>query len=236
MSRLERARLMLARPGAWLDAEAKAYPLRLGPDRRCRVSLTLDEADFRALVERPGLAPRPGGGWTARRAERTPTPAPPAGRPGVVEGERLLMTPDGAAVARRANLGQSALAWLATRRDSRGRPWLAPAELAAGERLRREVEAALSGPSLTMRWDALPRSGGGSAARVEPGDRSLAAGRRVETALRACGPWRPMVEAVCVRGSALQAAEQGLGLRRRTGRAALKAGLAALAGHYRIGD
>jgi hypothetical protein len=234
MSRLDRARLLLARPGAWLDAAPRGYPLRLGADRRGRISLTLDEADFRALVERPGLTPRPGGGWTLRRETATAVAASPAGRPGVVEGERTLMTGDGAPTLRRANLGQSALAWLATRRDPQGRPYLEPAELAAGERLRLDVETTLAGPSLTMRWDALPRSGG-SAARVEPGDRSLAAGRRAEAALKACGPWRPMIEAVCVRGSALQAAEQALGLRRRTGRTALRAGLRLLAAHYRIG-
>jgi hypothetical protein len=234
VSRLDRARLLLARPGAWLDADRRGYPVRMGGDRRCRVSLILDEADFRALIERPGLTPRPCGGWTAR-GERAATKAPPAGRPGVVEGERTLMGDDGLPTTRRANLAQSALTWLATRRDPQGRPWLDPSQRAAGERLALEAEAGLSGPSLTMRWDALPRSGGGSAARVEPGDRALAAGRRVEAALRACGPWRPMIEAVCVRGSALQAAEQSLGLRRRTGRAALKAGLTALAAHYRIG-
>jgi hypothetical protein len=63
----------------------------------------------------------------------------------------------------------------------------------------------------------------------------LAAGGRLEAALAACGPARRMVEQVCIQASSLQAAEQGLGLRRRRGKAVLKAGLAALAVHYRIG-
>ena len=63
----------------------------------------------------------------------------------------------------------------------------------------------------------------------------MAAGRRVEAALAACGPGRRMVEAICLRASALQAAERDLGLRRREGKILLQAGLAALAAHYRIG-
>ena len=67
MSRtVERARCLLARPGAWLGAEQGVYALRLGPDRRGRISLTLSEPEFRALIERPGLRRRPQGGWTVR--------------------------------------------------------------------------------------------------------------------------------------------------------------------------
>ncbi|MBW8303279.1 MAG: hypothetical protein K0M78_04925, partial [Brevundimonas sp.] len=73
------------------------------------------------------------------------------------------------------------------------------------------------------------------AARVEPGDRAMAAARRVEAALAACGPARGMVEQICVRVTSLQAAEQALGLRRRAGKALLKQGLRALADHYRLG-
>ena len=136
---------------------------------------------------------------------------------------------------RRANLSQSPIAWLARRVDADGAPWLTRAEVAAACRLSQEAEIALKGPSVTMRWDALPRSGGGSAARVEPGDRALSASRRVEAALAACGSARAMVEAVCLRATALQAAEQGMGLRRREGRVLLVRGLRALAAHYRIG-
>jgi hypothetical protein len=85
---LERARSLLDRPGAWLDQSDGAYPLRLGGDRRGRVVLTLDEAAFRALVERPGLRRRDGGGWLPRPAPARNTsrsPSPP-GRPGLIEG------------------------------------------------------------------------------------------------------------------------------------------------------
>lgn len=235
----DRARALMARPDAWIEECAAArgggYALRLGPDRRARARLTLDEAAFRALVADPGLRLRAGGGWTARPAAGD-SAAPPPGRPGMIEGEHVVMGADGRAEIRRANLGESPVAWLARRCDAQGRPWLDPAEAAAGERLRSDAEIALSGPSLTMRWDALPRSGAGSATQAEPGDRAMAAAHRVEAALTACGPGaRRMVEHVCVRGSSLRLAEDALGLRRRRGKLVLKQGLRALAAHYGIG-
>ena len=233
---LERARRLLGRRSAWIEAAAGGgYALRLGPDRRTRPAQTLDESLFRALAETPGLKARPRGGWTAMRRAAPASPVPPPGRPGFAEGMREVIEPDGRLTPHRANLARSAVLWLAGRRDADGRPWLAPAEIAAAERLGLEAEAALKGPSLTMRWDALPRSGaGGGAGRDGPDDRALVAGRRVEEALAACGPARPMIEQICIRSSALQAAEQDLGLSRRSGKVLLKQGLQALARHYRL--
>lgn len=229
----ERARRFLERPDAWLDETPAGYPLRLGGDRRGRVVLTLDEAAFRAMAQTPGLRRRTGGGWQARRQGHEPSPSA-AGRPGQILGERTVMQADGRATAHMANLGESPIAWLARRKDHSGRPWLTPHEVAAGERLRHEAETALAGPSLTMRWDGLPRSQSGAApARIEPSDRALSASARVEAALSAAGPrLRSMLEHVCVRGSSLQLAEQELSLRRRQGKTVLKQGLQALAVHY----
>jgi len=231
---VERARRLLARRGGWIEAVPGGYGVRPGRDRRSRVVLTLDEAAFGRLVADPGLRRRPGGGWMARTAASSRPEPPEPGRPGLIEGVRTVMEGDGQPVARRANLGQSAVAWLARRRDADGRPWLGAAEVAAAARLGLDAEAAARGPSMTLRWDALPRAGGGSAVRAEPGDPALAAGRRVEAALAACGRDRSMIEAICIRSSALQAAERDLGLARREGKRRLRAGLAALAIHYRI--
>jgi hypothetical protein len=229
---VERARGLLARSGAWLDRGEAGYPLRLKPDRRTRPVLTVDEAGFRALIGDPGLKPRDAGGWTARPSARTGPPAE-VGRPGLVEGVRSLAGPDGAVASRRANLGQSPIAWLAARRDAAGAPLLTAAQAAAGARLTLDAERALAGPSMTMRWDALPRSGAGGLSRVEPTDPALAAGRRVARALSAVPPaHRALLDWICVRGSALAVAEQGLGLRRRTGKRALREALQALADHY----
>lgn len=231
---VERARRMLTRPGAWIDLQDGRYPLRVGGDRRSRVSLTLDESDFLALVADPGLRARTGGGWMARQASTVDSPA--HGSPGQVLGQRALMDDDGRVITRSANLGESPIAWLARRRDASGRPWLTPAEIAAGERLRQDGERAASGPSVTMRWDGLPRSGGGSAMRMEPGDRAISAAARVDAALQAVSPRvRAFVVHICLRSSSLQLAERELGLRRRQGKTMLKQGLQALAEHYGIG-
>lgn len=230
----ERARALLARTGAWLEARDGGYAIRLGPDRRSRIVAVIDEAAFTNLVRSPGLSVRGGGGWRLRPERADPPDR--AGRPGVLPGERPVMQADGRTALRQANLGESPLAWLTRRRGADGRPFLSAVQAAAGERLRADAETALSGPSLTMRWDALPRSGGGTSARVEPGDRALSAARRGAAALASVDPrLRPMLDRICVRGSSLRLAEEGLGLRRREGKVVLGQALDALARHYRMG-
>jgi len=233
----DRLRTLLARPGAWIEAapEPGRYRLRLSPDRRRRPAVTLDEAAFRELARAPGLAVREGGGWKARAGAVPPGP-PDGGRPGFVAGTRPVTAPDGTVKARPVNLGESPILWLARRKDASGRPWLSPAEVAAGEKLRADAELASMGPSLTMRWDALPRAGAGRGAPSGPGERALAARRRVQAALGAVTPGRrAMLERICLHGSSLQLAEQGLGLRRRQGKTVLKQALTDLAAHYGIG-
>lgn len=236
MSRVDpaaRARRLLMRRGAWLEAVSSGYALRIGTRRDAGVQQLLDEATFRQLIERPGLRVRTGGGWIARAAGQTPT-TPPPGRPGVIEGRRTILA-DGRSRTCAANLALSSVDWLARHRDADGRPWLTAIEVAAARQLTREAEAALAGPSMTMRWDALPRSGGGRRTGAsEPGERALAAGRRLAIALEACGPAKGLVDQTCIRASSLQAAEQSLGLKRRTGKLLLKQGLQALARHYRL--
>lgn len=239
MSRMiERARALMDRPGAWLDQSGKAYPLRLGQDRRSRVLMTLDETSFNALVEQPGLRLRQGGGWQARPplGEAANDTAPTAGRPGVIEGHRDIIQSDGRLIPLKANLGESPILWLARRKDASGRPWLTPAEVAAGERLRSDAEQAIGGTALTMRWDSLAQGRGGSPRAMEPNERRLNAAQRVRQALNACSPrLRPMLEQVCIHGSSLQLAEQALSLRRRQGKTLLRQGLQDLATHYGYG-
>lgn len=226
---MRRARSALARPGAWLDADGADYLVRPAGDRRRRPLLRLDEEAFRALAAEPGLAPRPDGGWRALAARAEP-PSPPPGRPGVIPGERAVTEPDGRAAVRAANLGESPVMWLLRR------GWLTPAEAAAGERLRDDHHRAGLLGRLTASWDAGPRAAGGRAPGLDPAERNRAAKARVAAALAAVGPrHRPVLEQVCLAGSALQAAERALGLPRRGGKAALKAALARLAAHYGVG-
>lgn len=227
-----RAAGILSRPGAWIESADNLYLVRGSPDRRRRPLLKIDEPAFRALVSAPGLRPRPDGGYTlAPTRPRACAPAP--GRPGVREGERLVAEPDGRLVSRRANLGESPIAWLARRRDANGEPFLTPTEAAAGERLREDFHRAGTLGRLTMAWDAGPRAKGGRSAGIDPAERNRAAKDRIARALASVGPGlKEMLEHVCLAGTALDAAERSLGLPRRSGKTVLKLALQRLAKHY----
>ncbi len=124
------------------------------------------------------------------------------------------------------NLAEAPLAWLARRGHISG------AQLLAGERLRQDYHAASLGPRVTMRWDPVPaeRRGGGA---PEPGGSQIAARRRFDAAVAACGPgladvlWR----VVCA-GEGLEVAERGLGWPARSGKLVLSLALDRLVSHY----
>ncbi len=226
----DRARRLLLRPGVWLEAAGAGYLVRPNGHRSRRPLMRLDEAGFRALAADPGLTIIRDGGWTLAAGARTPY-APPASRPGVIEGERVVMERDGRPRLVQVNLGQNPLLWLMTRRDTEGQPWINRRQAAAGERLLIDAEKALRGSSVTMRWDALPRTPrSGSASRPEPSDNALSASERVRRALAACGPERWLVEQVCILGSS-QDLEEGRGVSVKAVQS-LRAGLDALADHF----
>lgn len=232
-----RAVSLLAREGVTLRESAPGlYAIRTGPDLRRRPAMTLDEAAFTLLAAEPGLRPAPGGGWRlARGAPQPPAPAA-AGRPSMIEGRREVVGPDGRRVSLAANLGESPIAWLARRRDGAGRSWLTPPEIAAAEKLREDFVLAGTVGRLTMAWDAGPRARGGRGPGQEPAERARVAKDRIARALGAVGPGlREILEHVCFAGSALEAAERGLGLPRRSGKTVLKLALQRLAAHYGIG-
>lgn len=230
-----RAVRLLARPGAVIEGASLGYAVRMGPSRRRRPMLLLDEAAFRALVKMANLKPRAQGGWSLSFAPPPARPAPPPGRPGVIEGEVMIAEPGLGLTAFKANLGESPLAWLARRRDTKGRLWLSPVEAAAGERLRDEFHRAGTVGRLTMNWDGAPRVDGGGGRRLEPAERARAAKDRIAAALEAAGPGlREILEHVCLAGTALEAAERSLGLPRRAGKTVLKLALQRLVAHYRM--
>jgi hypothetical protein len=228
-----RARALLAQPLAYLEPAPDGYLLRLSEDRRRRPALKLQESVFAALAGEGVLSPRSAGGWRlSRTAAISDGAAPPPGRPGVIEGERLVSERDGRLVARRANLGESPVAWLARRKDGLGRPYLQPWEAGAAERLAADVARAGVIGRLTMDWSGGPRGSGGWTG-PDPAERNRFAKARVEAAMEAMtDDVRPLVTLVCLKNAGLEEAERALGLRRRTGRDRLQEGLRQLALHY----
>lgn len=219
-----RAERLLRRPGALIEIKELGYVVRFGARRRAM--LTVDEAAFRVLARDGALAPRREGGW--RLVKAAAAPSPPPGRPGVIEGERVVIEGSGEHVVLKANLGESPLAWLVRRGG------LEPVEAAAGERLREDFQRAGSVGRLTMDWDAQPRSTGGGP-RLDPALRARAAKDRIAAALAEVGPGlREILERVCLAETALQVAERELGLPRRAGKTVLKLALQRLAMHYRM--
>ena len=159
-----RAERLLRRPGSLIEVKGLGYVVRFGPRRA--TMLTVDEAAFRVLARDGALALRREGGW---RLVKPLAPAtPPPGRPGVIEGERVVIEGSDQHVVLRANLGESPLAWLARRGG------LEPVEIVAGERLREDFQKAGTVGRLTMNWDAQPRGEGGGQG-LEPALRARAA-------------------------------------------------------------
>lgn len=213
----DRAARLLARAGSVIEARGLAYAVRFARGRR--PMLLIDEAAFRKLF--PRLLPRGDGGWRLSPQ----APHPPPGRPGFVEGEKTVTEPDGRTTTHRANLGEAPLDWLLRRKH------ITAAERAAGERLSADAHASGIIGRLTMKWDPTPRAGGGS--RIEPMERAYAARQRLGRAIEAVGAEAmPILTLICLTGTSLQGTEVALGMKPRTGRAALKAALQRLAAHY----
>lgn len=123
------------------------------------------------------------------------------------------------------NRAESPLGWL------RSRGLVDARQFEAGERLRGDYERAALAPSVTMRWSA--RVDGGAADGLDPSSAQLAAKRRFDAAMVACGPglsdilWR----VVCA-GEGLPVAERAMGWPARAGRIVLGLALDRLADHY----
>lgn len=122
---------------------------------------------------------------------------------------------------------------LASLRDGGGKPWLDAHEIAAAERLRADWEAGQAGLVRGSDWSAAPMSRG-SRGVGNAHERALAArcdaGRRVADALHALAqPLRTVVERVCLLEDGIEALERASNWPARSGKLALKLGLAQLA-------
>ena len=105
----------------------------------------------------------------------------------------------------------------------------------ASERLRADFYHAQLGPRVTMRWDPLPAAARGQGGPPDLSRGQIAAKRRFEAAVAACGPglsdiaWR-----VICQGEGLEAAERALGWPVRAGKLVLQLALDRLVSHYRL--
>ncbi len=141
---------------------------------------------------------------------------------------RILPAPDIIDRARvTVNLAESPLVWLARRGH------VSPMQLLASERLRADFHHAQLGPRVTMRWDPLPAAARGQGGPPDLSGGQIAAKRRFEAAVAACGPglsdiaWR-----VICQGEGLEAAERALGWPVRAGKLVLQLALDRLVSHY----
>ena len=146
-------------------------------------------------------------------------------------------TRDTSASAAATNLKESPLTWLASRRDSKGRPMLTAPQTAAGERLRADLYFAQLTPRVTMGWSGLPppesRSAGTAGHGRELADTVVAARTRVAAALKAVGPeFADILIDVCGHLRGLEEIARAEGWPRRAVRLILQRALAALARHY----
>ncbi|WP_145395735.1 DUF6456 domain-containing protein [Paracoccus sulfuroxidans] len=150
--------------------------------------------------------------------------------------DKVIIDPeDGQRRRTRVNIAESPLLMLARRRESDGKPFLAPELVAAGERLREDYELAQMGPRVTQNWDAFLTSGidvSRHGSRHNGG--SDGARNRVAAALRELGPG---MDDICLRVccflEGIEMTERRLGWSARSGKIVLRLALMRLDRHYR---
>jgi len=165
-----------------------------------------------------------------RRAE-----APPQAEPFLAQHARLAMRAlETGAAPVLLDDAESPLAWLARRKDKDGRPFLAPAQIEAGERFRRDATQAQILQRVTANWEA-PM--GSSQRGAVVADVAMDARRRLSRACEAVGPeLAGLVTDVCAYLKRLETVESERGWPARSGKVVLKIALGRLAQHYGLGD
>lgn len=131
------------------------------------------------------------------------------------------------------NEGESPLAWLARRKDRDGRPFLAPEQIEAGERFRRDVTQAAILQRVTADWQAAIGSARGGGAGANIADVAIDARRRLSLAFDAVGPeLGGLLTDVCGYLKGLELVESERGWPQRSAKVVLKIALERLALHY----
>lgn len=239
--RIARVLARLAATGAELrlDGTGPNYGVFTSRDRRRRAVLRLSAAETRALESEGLLSAAENGAFTLSAAG-----AAKLARDAAVEGEEFLaqhgeiltrevIDEDGALHRVRGLDPEGPIRRLAALRGPNGAPWLSQAELAVAGKLRADWALGEVGLVRGSDWLAAPM---GSSARG-PGNaqeaalaRRCDARRRLADALaKLAAPLRRVVERVCLMEEGLEALERAEGWPARSGKLALKLGLAQLA-------
>lgn len=236
---IARALERLATPNALLMPLSDGrHGVMIGGDRRRRPLARLDAESVRTLEASGALAPAANGFVLSdagrarvRREAAQHGEAFFAQHAPIVD--RSVVDSEGDLRSARGFDSGAPLRRLAALRDARGAAWLSDAELAAAAALRGAWDAAQVGLVRGSDWRAPPK---GSAPRGNGQDAAMAARcdarRNLEDKLRSLAPpLRRVIERVCLHEEGLEALERAEGWPHRSGKLALKLGLAQLAAH-----
>ncbi|MEO1490884.1 MAG: DUF6456 domain-containing protein [Pseudomonadota bacterium] len=151
--------------------------------------------------------------------------------------DKLMMDPaTGKSSAVRINIGESPIGWLTRRKGPDGKPFLAPEEVDAAERLRTDFETANIGPQVAQDWRKFLTPSdkySGSPRAGEPGEGPMMARDRVMKALAALGPGLADVALrTCCFLEGLESCERRMGWSSRSGKVVLQIALKRLVEHY----
>lgn len=239
--RVARALARLAAPGAVLalDRTGSGYGVFTDGDRRRRPLVRLRAPDVRELESEGAIAPRgegvfvlsPAGAARALRDAALPEERFVAQHGTLVA--RAVVDADGDVRSVRGLDADAPMRRLASLKDVSGASWLDRAELAAANALRADWALGEIGALRGSDWMAAPMgsaSRGPNNAQEAAMARRCDARRRVAEALaRLAPPLRRVVERVVLRENGLEALERAEGWPARSGKLALKLGLAQLA-------
>ncbi len=237
---IDRALERLSGAGATLarTRDGAHYAIFPGNDQRRRPILRLKagavrelEASGAIVAQGEGFVLSAGGRARTRRTRASPGEAFSAQHRPVTD--RAVIDRAGDMHLARGFETHASLRRLAQLRDNTGSPWLTTAELAAAAQLRSDWELGEIGVVRGSDWSAPPiasNARGAGNAREHAMAHRCDARRRVADALEALArPMRRVVERVCLHEDGLEALERAENWPARSGKLALKLGLAQLA-------
>ncbi|MFV0281126.1 MAG: DUF6456 domain-containing protein [Rhodoblastus sp.] len=152
-------------------------------------------------------------------------------------GEFVQRALESGACAVAVDAAESPLTWLARRKGRDGAPFLAPAQIEAGERFRRDVEIAQLRQRVTSDWSGAAGAGQRGPQNMQMSDVLVAARQRLDRAAQALGgELAGVLFDVCGMQKGLELVERERAWPPRSGKIALRIALDRLAAHYGLGS